>query len=1333
MTAGSPGTRRRRPHPETLVLALLAYLPALLSSPGAMPADTKLGLYLDPGRLMAGAHRTWDPGLFGGWVPHQMVAYLWPSGPWYWVAAHLGVPVWVAHRLWIGTLLVAAGAGVRWLAGLLGLRRGPAVAAALTYQCSPYLLAYISRTSVMLLPWAALGWLTGLSGLAVVRRRWREPALIGLIVLTVGAVNATALLMVVPAPVLLLAHLGWQRLVPRRQVLMAAGRIALIGVLASMWWLVMVVIQRRYGADVLAYSETLTDVSRTATSTEALRGLGYWLFYVGDAYARTTTAAPPYMTNPALILAGWSLVVGAVAGLAASRWRWRGFAALCITVGVILAVGPHPLGHPSLLWRALGDGSLSLAIRSSTRAVPVVLLGASLGLGAGLTALSGAHRHLGRLAGVMAAVLAVLNLPALWQARLVDPALRRDARPPDAWRRAAAILDSTDRRWRVLQLPGQEFGAFAWGYTVDPPLASLTHKPLITRDLLPLGSAGLMDLLYALDDRIQEGTAEPTAIAPLARMLGADTIWLTQDLDAARFRTPAPGTVRRLIAAAGLGPITDVGAAQPPSDRFPTVDEHTVADPPTDLAPVALVTVPEPRATGGTSTRQVVVIGSGDGVVDAAASGLLDGTEAVAYAAAHQPSPPAQLVVLTDSNRDRARQWRGSQDVHGYTSGPGLDPLVPDPADARLPTFPDQQPADRTTTELAGGVTVRATGYGEPYAYRPEDRPAMAVDGDPSTAWLVADRADPVGQAIEVAGTDAPLVLRQAATPGSTRRIAEVRVEWTSPAPGSRTVVLDARSDTPAGQPVDGGAGTRRVVITRVEARPGGTDSGPSAVGFAELGPVALETVDLPRVPAGIVADDTPLAVVLTRLRIDPLDRWRDDPERAIVRRFTLPVTRTFGATVTLRADRRVGDAVLNALGGRPTVVASGRMAGSLQGGWAAVDGNPATAWTTPFGQARGSTLTITRAGTAPVSALTVRQPVDGRHSPITRLTVTDQTGPVAVEVPAAGADGISAITLSRPLRGTAITVTVDAVEARSTIDRRYGEPVELPAAIDELVGLGPLAPTAPAPAGCRSDLVTLDGEPLGIEVTPADLARLADGETVTAPWCSPTPLALRAGDHVARATPASSTGIDVDRLVLTSGDVRPAHRGGTVALAAWQVPAAPGGGVQALADIVLVLTAALAAVLLIVVIRQRNTSAAALTAARLRAEPAWRGWRGGPPDPLARRASTAAVLVALGALVCGSLGFAATLTVALAVLLSRRTRWLWSLLTAVTVMQGLILVVAQIHDRWAPNGFWPGSSGTLHQTGLVIVVVLAAAVLGPAISRLGAAPAPRRRPDPSG
>lgn len=148
---------------HTLVLAAFAYLPALSAHHGRIPADTKLFLYLDPGGLMGRATQAWDPSQFAGSVPHQTSAYLWPTGPWYWTFDRLGVPDWVTHRLWIGTVLFAAGLGARFAAKHLGIRGHALLCAAAIYQFSPYVLPYLSRTSVMLLPWAGLGWLVGLT------------------------------------------------------------------------------------------------------------------------------------------------------------------------------------------------------------------------------------------------------------------------------------------------------------------------------------------------------------------------------------------------------------------------------------------------------------------------------------------------------------------------------------------------------------------------------------------------------------------------------------------------------------------------------------------------------------------------------------------------------------------------------------------------------------------------------------------------------------------------------------------------------------------------------------------------------------------------------------------------------------------------------------------------------------------------------------------------------------------------------------------------------------------------------------------------------------------
>lgn len=1137
-------------------LAAVAYLPALLAKPGRMPSDTKLYLYLDPGRLIADAPFTWDTRQFGGWVPHQVIAYLWPQGPWYWFFDLVGAPDWIAHRLWIGTLLFLGAWGVAWCSRLLGLDRPSALAAAVVYQLSPYILPYISRTSAMLLPWAALGWIVGLTIKAAhaEHRRWRHPALLALVLLSCSAVNATAVLMIAPAPLLWLLHAVMAGEVSWRRAFSAASRIGVLAGSVSLWWIAMLRAQGTHGADVLAYSESLEATSFTSSSAEVLRGTGYWLFYVRDPYAFTTTASQRYMESGAALAIGYLLVLVCLAGLVATRWAARRFAALLVTVGVILAVGVHPIWAPSPLMQPLADNSrsaLSLAIRSSTRATPMVVLGLALGAGALLHATAATRWKVRAAAHAVVVVLAAANLPVLFNGGLVDAALDRDEHPPAAWIEAAGALDATSSEYRVLQLPGAEFGAFRWGYTVDPPLPGLTTKPLITRDLLPLGSPGVMDLLYALDDRVQQGTLDPEALAPVARLLGVDTIWLTNDQAYDRFRTPEPALLDAWMRTVpGLGDGAEFGEAQVNEPDIPMVDGAALQpDAGRAVPPVVLYSVDDPVAIMRAAAHAVVIVGSGDGIIDAAAAGLLDGDEAILYAAdLDGPAPgDVQFVVLTDSNRDRAHHWRSSQDVTGFTEsgGDGTDVLWPNDSDQRLPVF--GEPVDssqHTVAVLDSGLVVRATGYGEPFAYRPEDRPAMAVDGDLDTAWVVADRHDPRGHFLEVSDTDGTLTLLQPQNPGATRVITTVRVQSIEPGTQwSADVQLGSASLEAPGQTIEVPGGALRVEITGVADR-AGTDSGPSAVGFAELGIGShTEVVTLPTLSAGLAADDVPIAVVITRERVDPLDRWRSDPERRLVRAFELPRDVEADVEMVLRLDRRAGDELLNAMVGDTGTVASARLTGSIESrGLFATDGDLTTSWTSPFGPAAGASLSIPTNG-SPATSFTLHQPVDGRHSLITRLLIqVDDGEAVELEVGAPDRNGATSVALPEPLEGDTIRLTVAATAPTTTVDRRFAETTHLPVAVREITGSWvqasafDLLPTAE----CRTDLLVVDGEPLGVDVDRTALVALARGDAATVRTCDDSPLVLTGGAHRIEATSSTTTAINVDQVILAEAGAAP-------------------------------------------------------------------------------------------------------------------------------------------------------------------------------------------------
>ena len=145
--------QRARP---VLAFIALCYIPLLLTSPGQVVADTKSYLYLDPGRLLSRAGSMWDPHVGLGTVTHQNIGFLWPMGPYYWLMEQAGVPDWAAQRLWLGSIMCAAGFGVRYLLRTFGWR-GPGVAVAMVaYACTPYLLTIAVRISAILLPFAAL-------------------------------------------------------------------------------------------------------------------------------------------------------------------------------------------------------------------------------------------------------------------------------------------------------------------------------------------------------------------------------------------------------------------------------------------------------------------------------------------------------------------------------------------------------------------------------------------------------------------------------------------------------------------------------------------------------------------------------------------------------------------------------------------------------------------------------------------------------------------------------------------------------------------------------------------------------------------------------------------------------------------------------------------------------------------------------------------------------------------------------------------------------------------------------------------------------------------------
>ena len=161
--------------------------------------------------------------------------------------------------------------------------------------------------------------------------------------------------------------------------------------LVSLWWAVGLQIEAAYGVNVLKYTETVPATSGASLASEILRGLGYWYFYGTDRVGPWTQTSVDYTQSIALIL--WSFSVPVLAFLAAfiARWRYRSYFLLLMVVAMVLAVGPNPYEHPSgvgsVIKKIMVDTTAGLAMRSTDRASPLIILGLAVFLGAGVSAL----------------------------------------------------------------------------------------------------------------------------------------------------------------------------------------------------------------------------------------------------------------------------------------------------------------------------------------------------------------------------------------------------------------------------------------------------------------------------------------------------------------------------------------------------------------------------------------------------------------------------------------------------------------------------------------------------------------------------------------------------------------------------------------------------------------------------------------------------------------------------------------------------------------------------------------------------------------------------------
>jgi len=1163
----------------TIVLALLAYLPFLLTRRGVVTPDTKTYLYLDPGRFLAQVAFMWNPTVGLGTVTHEYIGYLLPMGPFFGILAFLHVPLWIAQRLWLGSILFVAGAGILYLSRTLRLRGPGPIVAALAYMLSPYFLQYAGRISVILLPWAGLPFMLAFTILAVRRGGWRMPALFAIVLAIVSGINATAIIYVGIAPILwLLYAVVVLREATWRRAIGTALRIGVLSLGACLWWIAGLVIEASYGVNVLKYTETVPSTSATSNASEVIRGLGYWYFYGSDHLGPWTQAAVRFTQDIWLLISSYAVPVLAVVAAALLRWRERSFFILLVVVGMVLSVGPFPYTHPTavggVLKSFMTDTTAGLALRSTDRALPVVLLGLAMLLGSGVTAVYRRSSLLGLTTALLIGALVVANNPSLFNGDTIANNFTQPATLPSYQMQAIHHLNDTHPGTRVLAIPGNDFASYSWGDTVDTPQAAYLSRSFVTREQQIMGSIPTADTLYAMDDPIQEDVANFNALAPMARLLSAGDVMVEYDQNYAHFGIPQSQLLSLQLAQTPLG-LTDpisFGTPRPNESTVSTLNEQDLAGPADAAWPSPLVTytVPDPRPIlrAESDTGALVVSGDATGLNDLAGLGLLNTASAIYYSGtlARQPSrlqslanQEAQLVV-TDTNRKQAFRWDTLSANAGLTETPGENPAKSDPSDSPIDLFPGAPLSTKTTASYVGADNVTASSYGQSVSFTPEDRAYSAIDSNFDTAWITGTFVpDPAGQWWQAKFAD----------PVTTDHIVVVqpqkgdRARWVSRATltfdGHHPVTfkLTKASHLETGQTLTFPSTTFHTLRLTIDGTT--DDTAPpltaSAVGFSEVEIPGQHVQEVIKMPTDLLSNlgasslKNRLTFVMSRQRTSPFPP-RTDPETTIARSFTLPTARTFTLSGTASLSALIPDDEIDRLVGRSGITAysSGRLPGDLRAtASATLDDDPTTAWQPGLGSDAqvGSTLTYNLTRPITLSQLSLGVVADGRHSVPTSLTISAGGQTRQISLPAIADSSVPGAVTTVPLqfpalRGQQFVITFTGVRQELAANYYSAGPLTLPLGIASVGLPGVPVPVTPSqlPGTCTSGLLSIDGQAIDVAVVGSTQNALNDDEVRVVP-CGPDAagITLGAGTHVLQTAlgHAATTGWNIDQLVLDS------------------------------------------------------------------------------------------------------------------------------------------------------------------------------------------------------
>jgi arabinofuranan 3-O-arabinosyltransferase len=777
------GDRRWKVRRATTCMAFLVI--CVLQAPGRLVGDTKADLTIDPLGFMGRAFHMWDPSGFAGQVQNQAYGYLLPMGPFFAAFDVLHVPEWVAQRLWWAALLSIAFLGAHRLFVALDLGTNwSRYVGALSYALAPRILGVMGAASVEGYPAALTPWvLVPLVMVASGRTKGlaRAAALSALAVGLMGGVNAAVNLAAVLPAVLWFLTRRWDRTVAK-----LAGWWALFVAMATLWWVVPLLLLGRYSPDFLDYIESAGDTTKVTNLIETVRGTSHWVGFLSNGLGSIWQIGGDLVTDSALIANTIVVAAAGLVGIVLLRITERLWVVTCLLVGVAMVT----FGHLNAVegWFAVSqhsalDGALA-PLRNVHKFDVLIRLALSIGVVSVLSRLdirkAWAQRNFGVVLWPAVITLAVIGVAApAFIGRLAPTGAY--AAVPDYWSQTGTWLDQHPDG-RALVAPGSRFGRYIWGTTNDEILQALTSSDWEVRNAIPLTPAGHIRMLDAIERRFATGQASEGLADYLTRN-GIGYVVVRHDLSGAEAHARTGFVEHVLSTSPGFAVVKRIGPVINPNSITTTLNDSNLSPPRHAIEIWKVGTGAPDRLSLTSASAASEVSGDSSSLLDLADAGALPaGATVMSGDQKSGARRPSGTAILTDDYRRREVNYGRIGNNQSATLTP-YDPLT------LARAHPDYAPysvvAHGSLGQWVGALSVVASSSLANAAsiqpIRSDESVRAMFDGDPDTYWSAAP---------ETAGTTQRVTIK----PDNVSNIGRITIQF-RPGVGSELNAISAIAD----------------------------------------------------------------------------------------------------------------------------------------------------------------------------------------------------------------------------------------------------------------------------------------------------------------------------------------------------------------------------------------------------------------------------------------------------------------------------------------------------------------------------------------------------------